>query len=127
RIFEITGGTFRSEGMTGTVERVVFDLSTGEIDGSDIRADGPGYRLSGGRAIFRDHLLNVVDASVTTCKCPGEPAYLLLGDEANVNLLEDGQVTLLNGEFRMGWLRIGLDEEFTVTDETLSALSPPLT
>ncbi len=126
RIFEINGGTFTSDGMTGTVSRVVFDLETGEIDGTDIRADGPGYRLTGGRAIFRDDLLNVTDASVTTCKCPGEPVYLLVGDEANVSLLEDGQVTLLNGEFRMGWLRIGLDEEFTVTDETLSALSPPL-
>ena len=126
RIFVIADGTFRSEGMTGTVERVVFDLETGEIDGTDVKADGPGYRLTGGRAIFSNDLLNVVDASVTTCKCPGDPVYLLVGDEASVSLLEDGQVTLLNGEFRMGWLRLGLAEEFTVTDETLSALSPPL-
>ena len=36
RIFEINGGTFTSDGMTGTVSRVVFDLETGEIDGTDI-------------------------------------------------------------------------------------------
>lgn len=126
RIFVITGGTFQSDGVTGTVEQVQFDLETGEIDGTAIRADGPGYRITGGRAVFRNDLLNVTDASVTTCKCPGDPVYLLVGDEASVNLLEDAQVTLLNGEFRLGWLRIGLDEEFTVTDETLSALSPPL-
>src|SRR5690606_3488812 len=54
REFVIHGGTFRSDGLTGSVERVSFDLETGVIDGEQVQAEGPGYRLSGSHALFRD-------------------------------------------------------------------------
>lgn len=126
REFVIHGGTFRSDGLTGSVERVSFDLETGVIDGEQVQAEGPGYRLSGSHALFRDDQLTLQQASVTTCKCPGEPAYLLVGDEATVSLLADGEVTLRGGELQLGWLRLQLEEVFSVTNEALTGLSPPL-
>lgn len=126
REFIITGGSFRSDGLTGSVARVTFDLETGVIDGEEVQAEGPGYRLSGAHALFRDERLTLQQASVTTCKCPGDPVYLLVGDEATVSLLADGEVTLINGELQLGWLRLQLEEVFSVTNEALSALSPPL-
>src|SRR5690554_3597441 len=123
--FVIQGGTFSGAGLTGTVAHVIFDLETGVIDGRGLLAEGPGYRPTGDGALFQDELLTLDNASVTTCKCPGEPAYLLTGSQASVNLTADGAVTLLDGELRLGFLVLALDEEFVITNDTLSELSPP--
>ncbi len=123
--FVIRGGTFTGTGLSGTVEQVVFNLESGVIDGRGLVAEGPGYRLTGESALFQDDLLTLQVASVTTCKCPGKPPYLLTGSEASVSLLADGAVTLLGGELQLGFLQLALGEEFVITNDTLSELSPP--
>lgn len=125
--FRIEGGSFKGGGLSGTVARVVFNLNSGVIDGQDLLADGPGFRVQGAAARFQDETLILQHAFVTTCKCPGEPAYRLQGDEAVITLQEgDGQVTLYHGALQLGGLSFGLADVFVLSDDSLSALSPPV-
>ncbi len=123
--FIIRGGTFRSEVLGGTLEEGSFSLTSGEIRGTDITASGTGYRLWGEHASFVEDQLMLSGARVTTCLCPGDPAFVLAGDHAAVDLGE-GSVLLTRGELRLGWFRVGLAEQFLVNDESLQRLSPPL-
>ncbi len=125
--FVIEGGTFEGAGMTGIVSAVTFNLDSGVIDGHDLRADGPGFRVTGQRARFENDAVTLQHAFVTTCKCPGDPLYRLQGKEALISLKDgDGEVTLYHGELQFGWLSIVLDEMFVLSNDSLSALSPPL-
>src|SRR5690554_5855900 len=124
-VFRINGGTFEGSGLSGTISEVLFDLDDGVIEGSGLLAEGPGYRVTGVSALFQDDQLTLRMASVTTCKCPGDPAYLLTGSEARLSLEGEADVTLLDGVMRLGFITMELDEEFTITNDTLSNLTPP--
>ena len=126
-VFAIRGGTFSGSGLAGSVAQVRFNLDDGVIEGQELIADGPGYRVTGDSALFHDDRLTLRGAAVTTCKCKGEPAYVLTGSEATLSLTGEIDVTLYDGVLRLGFITMELEREFKVTNDSLSGLSPPLT
>lgn len=126
--FLVQGGAFRGDGFSGTVAVLSFDITTGLLEGSDLQAEGPGFRIRGERASFSDDAVRIRNVAVTTCKCPVEPAYVLVGDAALVDLSAagDSAITVYDGEFRLGRLSFSVAEEFELSGDSISDLNLPV-
>lgn len=118
-------GTFAGEGLSGSVEYVIYNLATGVAEGGALEAQGVGFRVRGQTVRFSGQHLVIGDATMTTCLCPGEPLYVLESEETTFDL-DAESIVLSRGTLRLGGITLTLADPFDVTNQSLEGLAPPL-
>lgn len=123
--FEIHEASFVSGDVEGTVTSGRLEMPGGTVHVTGLDAAGTGYRLMGEAATFSGSSVQVAGARITTCMCPGEPFYELVGTEAELDLV-DMNLVLHEGSVQRGSATYQLPDPFSVSSQSLQDLEFPL-
>jgi len=121
----LTDTTVTGPDVDGRAHELSVDLATGEIAMVDLRLNSVAFAVRGSGAVLRGENLTLVDAGVTTCIGLETPPYEIVGIRAEVDLTARS-VVLEGGELVLGGVSLPLQEQITISEESLGAFTLPV-
>ena len=121
----LTDATVQGPDVDGGANELSVDLTTGEIAMVDLRLNSVAFAVRGSGAVLLGESLTLVDAGVTTCIGGETPPYEIVGLRAEVDLTARS-VVLDGGALRLGAVNLPLQEQITISEESLAAFSLPV-
>lgn len=121
----LTDATVTGPGVDGGAQRLSVDLASGEMTMVDLRLNSVAFAVRGTVAVLRGESLTLVDAGVSTCIGLETPPYEIVGLRAEVDLAARS-VVLEGGALQFGSLNVPLQEQITISEESLAAFSLPV-
>ena len=111
--------------VDGGAESLTVDLASGEISMVGLELNSVAFAVRGSGAVLRGESLTLVDAGVSTCIGLETPPYEIVGVRAQVDLGQRS-VVLDGGALRLGALQLPLQEQITISEESLATFSLPV-
>lgn len=123
-VLVLQGATIQGPDYSGSAESIELDLLTSEMDLVGFTLNSVAFAVTGTSAALIGDKLSVQDPGLTTCIGMETPTYAIEGRSATVDLTSRS-VVLNGGQLRVGALRVPLNEEIALTEETMERFTLP--